>query len=237
MATIRTQLVSGQRRIITKVVNGVRRVSCSCCPSEEECCMYPAAALVNGQFTSEDLPDTIVYNLSGGGNLTYNKLGAPVEAFGGLVYYKEALSGPIESGEEDVIFIQSGDGEDSGWQTIVNGAAIDGSRDCLVSSTQNTFIRDTFADTYTVSWASVDIPTTTVTRVSLCQWRSEVITIPSVNQPYVVILYYEGFIFAPPFSNTPDRLFWSIEGERKNGAQNTPVGTYTIGDSTATVSE
>jgi hypothetical protein len=28
---VKTQLVSGQRRIITKLVNGVRRVSCSCC--------------------------------------------------------------------------------------------------------------------------------------------------------------------------------------------------------------
>jgi hypothetical protein len=37
MSTIKTQLVSGQRRIITKVDGGQRRVSCSCCDAPPEC--------------------------------------------------------------------------------------------------------------------------------------------------------------------------------------------------------
>jgi hypothetical protein len=43
VATIKTQVSGGQRRIITKVVSGQRRVSCSCCEDDvDECCVYPA---------------------------------------------------------------------------------------------------------------------------------------------------------------------------------------------------
>lgn len=39
--TIKTQEVEGKTRIITKVVDGVTKISCECCDSNS-CCVYPA---------------------------------------------------------------------------------------------------------------------------------------------------------------------------------------------------
>jgi hypothetical protein len=40
--TIKTQVVGGETRIITKVVDGSTRVSCECCEEGLTCCVYPA---------------------------------------------------------------------------------------------------------------------------------------------------------------------------------------------------
>lgn len=58
MAIIKTRLVDGHRRVVTKLANGQRRVSCSCC-EVPDCCMYPANALMNGLFSENDLPDEL----------------------------------------------------------------------------------------------------------------------------------------------------------------------------------
>ena len=44
MATVKTKVdQSGALRIITKVIDGQRRVSCSCCEDELTCCVFPAS--------------------------------------------------------------------------------------------------------------------------------------------------------------------------------------------------
>jgi hypothetical protein len=194
--------------------------------------MYPAEFLDSG-YLFEDLPDQVEKDLFEGPTV-FSKVAEPYVISLLTESYEVYYEGPTRDGILEFIAIPDGDKSD--WYS---GSILEGDRGpCLVSDVGGgAASRDSFADTYIVSWASGDIPTTTVTRVALCQWRSEVITIPSINQPYIAELFYEGFIFAPPFANTPDRLFWSIEGARKNGAQNTPVGTYTIGDDTATVTE
>lgn len=58
MATIKTQIVGGQRRIITKVLGGQRRISCSCCDQQQGCCMYPADQF-DILYGFDDLPDII----------------------------------------------------------------------------------------------------------------------------------------------------------------------------------
>jgi hypothetical protein len=46
---IKTQTIAGQRRVLTKVTNGVRRVSCSCCPPSCFCSNYDLDLLLYGE--------------------------------------------------------------------------------------------------------------------------------------------------------------------------------------------
>jgi hypothetical protein len=43
-----------------KVVTKDGKVSCECC--EVECCMYPAQALADGEYSASDLPDNVTVN-------------------------------------------------------------------------------------------------------------------------------------------------------------------------------
>jgi hypothetical protein len=147
MATIKTQLVSGQRRIITK--DG--KVSCSCC-EEPECCMYPADQLGAG-YTIDDLPDKIKFV---GGEFTKNN---PPLVFTNdpnvLIYYGVAGEGVGIAGGEEV------------WRQFVDFGGTGGAR-CLIGDIGGSSFTDDFADTYTVTVGST---TGTVTRESLCVWR------------------------------------------------------------------
>jgi hypothetical protein len=66
MATIRTQLVDGDRRIITKVVNGQRRVSCSCCCL---CQIFDTEMLLN--FSKNDHYTRMKRSVEVGGPLSF----------------------------------------------------------------------------------------------------------------------------------------------------------------------
>jgi hypothetical protein len=207
MATIKR----AGNRIITKVVNGQRRVSCSCCPSEG-CCMYSAQGLIDGLFTVADLPNQIAMRSDGGDVL--GKIDPPVPAFGAegiTMYYGSAGEGV---GIEDatggwVFFIDGGINPDA----IFNPA-------CLFSDANvpQTPPFDTFADSYQVAG---DGGAVTVTRISLCRW--------------------EGFgnqgIASLTFRNTDDdgapAQKWSASIETGSGQQggqksnqSSPVGTY-----------
>jgi hypothetical protein len=193
--------------------------------------MYPAPALVAELFTWEDLPDTIIYRLNSG-DLTYNKLSPPVEAFDGLVYYQEEASGPIGSGEENVIFIQSGDGEDSRWKTIINAAAVDGGRECLISPI-DAFVKDDFADTYTVEKRTDGIgqpveATFTITRESLCRWCG---FDPQLQD--TICLEYIDPRLAPP----GEMWFMGVFGEASPRNLKSPAGNYSDGGTIWTVVE
>jgi len=210
MAIIRTQLVSGQRRIITKVVNGQRRVSCSCC--ETECCMYPAAE-VGGSITFEDLPDTIRLNPFEGGSITGTKLAEPIDLSDSTAYY--------ELGEVLVII------KDGLW-----GSAIDFSRTsetaCLVEGLYSFgVVTDNFADTYTVD-NSFTGGTDSRERATLCIWGGVVLG---------YLAYYDGTdSFIKTYYSGPSHKWVYIvqalqqdEGGGlwvKDNPQNGPAGTY-----------
>jgi hypothetical protein len=226
MATIRTQLVDGDRRIITKVVNGQRRVSCSCCEVEVECCMYPADQLGVG-YTIEDLPDKIIGE---GGEFTKNNPPIPFTPDPSvLIYYGFAGEG-----------VGIADGEEV-WRQFVDFGGTDGAR-CLIGNIGGSSFIDDFADTYAVSSNLPQLASATVVRTSLCQWEGiavYTITDANVTVDIPVILVY---------SSNPvdeDYLKWKIEANRgfaiigkgsgtpKDGTQNTPVGNYPweLGDS------
>jgi hypothetical protein len=161
MATIKTQLVGDERRIITKE----GRVSCSCCGA---CCMYPAQAFYDGLYTEEDLPDSITINPFDLGDVS-------VEVFrDGLIYGPYQFS---ENYSQQVTIREDVFGEPK-WileQAEINGILDDSS--CLffdfgpeIGGKGPAEITDTFAYTYT---ATTEQGTETLTRQSLCVWSGE----------------------------------------------------------------
>jgi hypothetical protein len=228
MATIRTQLVGSERRIITKVVNGQRRVSCSCC-DEAECCMYPAEELGVG-FAEEDLPDELQFNVTLGGvsyQLVAQKNASPYGLYwwpiGNTSYVLRFEDGAYQLETQETINIEDG----------FTGL---GSQRCLVDdpSVANPILQDTFADTYTVT---TNQATGVVTRQSLCIWTGV------DNLGCDLELRYEDRA-SPPRSGS--RYKWTVDfaesgltpcAERaiaiKTPNQNTPVGSYDAGVSVA----
>jgi hypothetical protein len=216
MAIIRTQLVSGQRRIITKVVNGQRRVSCSCC--ETECCMYPAyeydAISDSGLIKHEDLP-----NVMFGGGAQYNKI-QPVEIFETRYGVYLDPASPNEENEGYIYWDSEGGDFGPTWSAFAEGG-----RNCLVEDLE-LFWRDDFADTYTVERRTETLTgppdaTFTITRESLCRWCGFDPLLEST-----ICLEYN----APTFAG---QGHWSIEGFGEAPPRNnsSPVGNYNDGGS------
>jgi hypothetical protein len=209
VATIK--LTGDGARVLTKTVNGVQRVSCSCCP-QDECCPYPAQDLLDGVYSWEDLPDTIIIE-----EKSLNKLSPPQEFQDRLAYYLAEGSDPVGSGDEDVIAINT-DGDQSTWFNYIQGG-INGGGFCLLDE----FWNDDFADTYTVEVFGFTPAylsgTYSLVRRSLCVW-SELID-PDDNVP-------SGLVLSMPQNLSPQ---WILEDGNqgttgKNGAQNSPVGEY-----------
>jgi hypothetical protein len=197
MATIKTQLVDGERRIITKVVNGQRRVSCSCC--ETECCMYPATKLEQGIFTVADLPDsiTVVDSFTTPGEVALYFVAKNEDGS-----YGEGGFSP-QQGQPGAFFLPDE------W-LINSGQVTPGQGDCLFVEeyflsppADFVYTLDNFEDTYSFTTPE---GSGTLTRESLCVWRGGGRSLTFVS----------GDTF----------VGWTFGGTRKEGTQNTPVGTY-----------
>jgi hypothetical protein len=214
MATIKTQLVSGQRRIITKVVNGQRRVSCSCCEGEPFCCMYPADELGN-LYGADDLPDAVTVNWT--------------DRFVGSM----SKSGSGYAGGGATLQVVNGI-----WQLSDS----DGTRNvgrCLIRGDGNLtqgddLVEDQFEDQYNVQIVfnpDGPFPSTvnrTVTRVSLCQWRYDDESFESVR-----IEFRGNMIFINEFSQKWRGIYVDIiRGADAVNApnQNSPIGEYEVVD-------
>lgn len=132
------KLTSGGKVILK---NG--KVSCTCCVAPEGCCMYPAAALVAGFYTYEDLPDAIIIN-----EVEFTKLDPP-EFVGGVTNYY--INANLE-----YVWIED-QGEDSVWSSEGTGGL-----QCLITPGIS---EDQFADSYTITGVGV------AERQSLCVWQ------------------------------------------------------------------
>lgn len=168
---IRTQVIDSVRRVITKVVDEERRVSCSCCVTAE-CCMYPARAVEDESIAFEDLPDVVIYSNRGmDGNVTFNKLEAPVElTIGFMAYYLAQGSPAIGSGDEDVIYL----GEDQNWINWVS-AGLNAVGLCLIEGFNvASGVIDNFEDTYSYDlvFNGSTLESGTITRIGLCIWSN-----------------------------------------------------------------
>jgi hypothetical protein len=185
-----------------KVILKDGKVSCSCCEEPGGCCMYPAAALVDGLYTVDDLPDEVLFFFGGGG---YQKLNPPqqrdVDGQAITVYYGSTFEG---------LGIIEGSGA---WSSIVDEAfTFEGP--CLFSEEGGNY-KDDFADTYTATDPQGN-PPITLTRKSLCLWEGP--------EPDLYALRY--------FDDTATTGFqckWAFIDSLKDEGQfqNTPTGDYT----------
>jgi hypothetical protein len=156
MADVATQLVDGKTHVTTKLVEGVRYVSCLCC--DTACCMYPAANY-GADFLFADLPEELFYTSQ---SLTLQKISS------GAIF-----NGLYQAQIEDVIYEIAH--TESAWEVRVNDIPLPtssyeliGSNPCLVDDflLQASGIFDLFADSYSVTGDTSG----TVTRSSLCVW-------------------------------------------------------------------
>jgi hypothetical protein len=220
--TIKTQVVDDETRIITKVVDGKTRISCTCCAAESECCMYPAAGLLDELFTYEDLPDQLIYKGRTGGDVTFNKLDPPLEFGSSFAYYISTTSPPYGSGDEDVIIID----DDANWINWIS-AGLNTIGLCLIEGyEESSGTADVFPDELNREGAIGPAE-----RVSLCQWCLEG---DEVNDGAFTVIYFDGQATTDcngRFLNslTPHKWYLVPVGDfilQKIGNQNTPIGTY-----------
>jgi hypothetical protein len=241
MATIKR----AGNRIITKVVNGQRRVSCSCCPSEEGCCMYPAQGLTDGLYTVQDLPDELEMYYSDGVNFD----GPTIVSHNGDGTYGEFNE--VGSANPAAIAISF-----AGDEWITSYFQLDPSTDCLIKTLEaddppslsrtNVWVFDRFADTYKIEFNNVSDPASSeengsaafVVRRSLCVWSEDF----EEDEPSGVKLLYRDFRNNRPrwqIQYSDDRAMGKAGPTGQlDGLLNTPEGSYgSSGGESAIISE
>jgi hypothetical protein len=214
-----------------KVITKDGKVSCECC-EEPECCMYPAEPFVNGLYTYEDLPDTVIWYDTG---QIFNRLNPPIIEPGIIITH----ASPENPGED---YIYTGSEVVDNWVRVTGGSSIGGFGLCLINSldgvpdTGSDRSVDDFADTYTVSYGGIQF-VGPATRQSLCFWQSNECQSPN------------RWSWAIQYGTLEDPYKWAVFLEEpgsgecipagvfiKNDPQNSPAGTYSDGTQTLTVS-
>jgi hypothetical protein len=221
--TIKTQVVDGAARIITKVIDGETRVSCECCSTA--CCPYRVSQLGIG-YLDQDLPDDLSIQDFGGFNdqitppqnatrtgLVYETAPIPVVVSGTTVnttftvaYDEFGLFGPDWSGQQCLFYVLP--------ESPTNYS--------------NTVWRDNYLDTYEVSTSGGSFE---IDRVSLCSWSG---FDPDYNGGTTVILKINEASATRPRAN-----LWTMAGigRTDGGPYQGPPGTYSNGTYTWTVTE
>jgi hypothetical protein len=136
----------GTRRAVTKLVEGERFVSCTCCTlAEITCCLLDTQIdliiFPSGAISQNKLPPTIILD-----GVTYSV---------GTLGYGDTTNG---------VFLESG-----AWAVYKSGVRT--TRRCLISNIA-TDIEDEFPDTLTVTYTYSTITvTSSLTRVNLCSYQ------------------------------------------------------------------
>jgi hypothetical protein len=204
MATIKLQ-PSG------KVVIKDGKVACTCC-AQPGCCPYPSQALVDGLYTYQDLPDTVLgTGIFGDDNVVMSRLNPPqpsIDSSGTSYYRGFSLDGSL-------VGIGLRDGLEWVGTEVANEDAEFG--ECLISrlppSTGGLPV-DQFADSYTATDPSGD--SITLTRESLCVWIGP-------EPDFYQLQYFDDS------ASEPVRCKWFFIDSLKDEGQfqNTPTGNYT----------
>jgi len=145
------------------------KVACTCCAQPNECCMYPAQALVDGLYSVADLPDEILVTqiLLELDQTLFTKTGDNQNFYTGTGVGGNTISVVIDSGEGmngETVYV---------WALDFSGElfAINTNPFCLIFPPEvegGTGTEDQFANSYTVTGPPGG--PVTVTRQSLCVW-------------------------------------------------------------------
>jgi hypothetical protein len=237
VATIKLQ----EGRVLTRVRDGRTFVQCECCTQipPEECCMYPIEKL-DILFTEDDWPEEGVFYhnntgpLSGpftlernsgtganGEKLIYGNFGA-LNVGGRAIYYfpsapdeYQRRQDQIDPGGGSCLFDDLFDEENQPAASEGGGADI--------------WWFDNFEDAYTVTQTQ-PARTFTVTRESLCIWRSR-----NANGDVDNVLYYDTKANEQNLANNGGvlgRILWRFNGVYRTdaGPYNSPEGVYGVTD-------
>ena len=162
----------GTRRAVTKLVEGERLVSCTCCVIV--CCMYPADQLGIG-YTEDDLPDTI--------DVEGQIMGVPTRI---IVTRNGSEYGPInQTTIGGIPFSTTLLVDFDSFDTLVWRFDNDFSGDpCLflADNSEQYVVDDTFEDTYAVTGPVNG----TVTRQSRCVWTGTGLTLSNYGFQWTV---------------------------------------------------
>jgi len=163
---------SGTRRAVTKLVEGERLVSCTCCVIV--CCMYPANQLGIG-YAAADLPDTI--------DVDGQIMGVPtriIVARNGSEYgpINQTTIGGIPFSTTLLVDFDSFDGLVWRFNNEFSGDP------CLflADNSEQYVVDDTFADTYQVTGPVNG----TVTRQGRCVWTGTGLTLSNYGYQWTV---------------------------------------------------
>jgi hypothetical protein len=230
MRPVKTVVRDGRPLVLTKTVNGVRRVSCSCCEEDDgECCLYPADEFGFG-YGSIDLPNSVLAPINADQLGIYTRDGS---RFVGT--FTSDFSVPLDDPTvptEVVIATLFGF---TGWTWRAQGGPVtEGVFPCLFGQ-DDLPVFDNFANTYAANILDVEIP---MTRVSLCRWQNS--NFLSGNAVWN---------FSVTYNQT--ELKWLSRGARfdtstqstlrfrafKAGNQNTPAGAYSDDQASWTITE
>jgi len=165
MPSIATIAGEGTTRLaVTKVLDGTRYVSCTCCtPANITCCLLDTQldldAFPGGAISQNKLPPTIVID-----GVTY-----PLGTLG----YGDTTNG---------VFLESGV-----WAVYKSGVRT--TRRCLISNIA-TDLEDEFPDTLTVSYTNLGLTVTaSLTRTNLCRYEG---VFTYEGNDYDVFVYQNG---------------------------------------------
>jgi hypothetical protein len=232
VATVKRVEVDGATRIVTKVIDGVVKVSCTCCEAPPAlCCMYPESQL-GITYDREDLPTSVTIVVDGGDQPSRS---LALTTSGNPVY--EGDSARVMTGVEAYLAEYFVDDEWAGFQSyapsdcLIEDASGGGGQEWPLPATEQTYIADNFADTYvatcTETVGGVTYTTTkTYNREGLCVWRSR-----NQNDDVDGSLYYRSNADAQDAIDFgKGRILWSLSGAgfrtEGDGPYNSPAGQY-----------
>jgi hypothetical protein len=208
-----------------KVITKDGKVSCECCEEPPgECCLYPAQALRDELYTVSDLPDSLII-VSGDFQQEMTKT--------------EGFSPAYQGTNSEIFLTEVTEGNPAFWDIYYNpgagGDILSFGQSCLVDGI---YVKDQFADTYTVTSCSEPSAIGTIlTRTSLCYWEGQYNT-PFAGTQTVSIFYCpsvgptpsdvcnDTFKFYSFYSRDVGGLTDPIIAE-KTPHSNTPSGNYT----------
>jgi hypothetical protein len=204
-----------------KVVTKDGKVSCECC-EEPGCCMYPAQALADGDYSASDLPDAVTVD-----GVSFNRSGTG---------YGDTTNGVILEGNV--------------WAKYRNG--VRSTRPCLIQGGVVDQFANTYAVSYgSISFANGGILQRTGLcswSTGPCEWLGSFLTGWGATifygdpNDFEIYRYKWRIVFDEPFppliEEDDDGNLVLIEEAGcsgagvfvKDGNQNTPVGSYDGGD-------
>jgi hypothetical protein len=221
---------SGTRRAVTKLVEGERLVSCTCC-TPEVCCPYPAEQLGIG-YLEEDLPDTITFDPNFDADLG---VALQTATRSGEIYttppYSYVVLGTTVTKTSSVGRGLEGFPGIDVWGRLEEGLDPSNPNRCLFrvgdgDSLDNVEWRDDYLDTYEVTTSG---GTFEINRVSLCEWSG---FDPNFGLGVTVTLKLNEASASRARAN-----LWTMAGSGRTdgGPYQGPPGTYSNGTYTWTV--